>query len=251
MKDKVIYTCITGGYDDLKQPKTIYDDYDYICFSNSIFSSQVGVWSIKPIFYDAVDNTRIARYVKHNPHVVIPEYKYSIWIDSNVQIVDNYLKDRVELMISEQSLMATIQHPNKNCIYEDAREVLKLAREHFFPIYNEVKFLLSESYPPNNGLFETNILFRKHNNLTIVDFSELWWGMICKYSNRDQLCQCYLAWKNNLKIDYLLPQGENTTNSPHFKRIEHKQISTLRRIRRKWLCMRNMTLLYLLFPKIK
>ena len=34
MNKNVIYTCLTGNYDGLKQPKYIYDGYDYICFSN-------------------------------------------------------------------------------------------------------------------------------------------------------------------------------------------------------------------------
>ncbi len=251
MKDKVLYTCITGGYDNLKQPLSIYEDYDYICFSNNITARQIGVWQIKPILHKDKDNTRIARFVKHNPHIVVPEYKHSVWIDSNVQIVDNYLKERVELMIAMKSLIATIKHPDLNCLYQDSILVIKIAKDKFFPVYKEVKFLLSESYPTNNGLFETNILFRDHNNKIIVDFSEQWWGMICKYSKRDQLCQCYLAWKNNITIDYLLPQSENTTNSSHFKRVDHKRMGIISRINRKLASLKNHLLYLVLFPRIK
>lgn len=49
MNYKVIYACITGGHDNLKQPLVLYSDFDYICFSHGIYTERVGVWEIHPI----------------------------------------------------------------------------------------------------------------------------------------------------------------------------------------------------------
>ena len=42
MNKKVIYTCLVGNYDVLRQPLAIDESYDYICFSNDIKEERVG-----------------------------------------------------------------------------------------------------------------------------------------------------------------------------------------------------------------
>lgn len=55
MNKNVIYTCLTGNYDGLKQPKYIYDGYDYICFSNEFSESHIGIWEIRKIPFETND----------------------------------------------------------------------------------------------------------------------------------------------------------------------------------------------------
>ena len=64
---RVIYTCITGGYDKLREPETVDGDFDYICFTDAAVSSEEGVWQIRPIPYSCDDPTRLSRYVKLLP----------------------------------------------------------------------------------------------------------------------------------------------------------------------------------------
>ena len=52
---RVIYTCITGGYDKLREPETVDVDFDYICFTDAAVSSEEGVWQIRPIPYSCED----------------------------------------------------------------------------------------------------------------------------------------------------------------------------------------------------
>ena len=91
MNKNVIYTCLTGNYDGLKQPKYIYDGYDYICFSNEFSESHIGIWEIRKIPFETNDKLRLSRFVKINPHLALPEYEYSLWMDSNLQIVGDEL----------------------------------------------------------------------------------------------------------------------------------------------------------------
>lgn len=48
MNKKVIYTCITGGYEQLREPSFVNDDFDYICFADNE-SIKSNVWQIKEI----------------------------------------------------------------------------------------------------------------------------------------------------------------------------------------------------------
>lgn len=216
MQRKVIYTCYTGGYDSLKQPLTIYEDYDYICFTDNVTAKQNGVWEMRPIPYENTDNTRRARYIKHNPHIILPDYEYSVWIDSNIQIVDEYLKSRVDLLITEGSKMAHITHPRRGCIYVEAIKCIRKNNDKNILIYNFIKKISSEGFPKNYGLSETNIIYRKHNDDTIKTVSQEWWNNITTYSRRDQLSFYYVLWKLDVKVDKLFPKGIDTHRIKHF-----------------------------------
>ena len=105
MNKSVIYTCLTGNYDGLKQPKYIYDGYDYICFSNEFSESHIGIWEIRKIPFETNDKLRLSRFVKINPHLALPEYEYSLWMDSNLQIVGDELKDKLDELIQKDTFI--------------------------------------------------------------------------------------------------------------------------------------------------
>ena len=86
MNKKVIYTCLVGNYDVLRQPLAIDESYDYICFSNDIKEERVGVWQIRPIPFKHKDKARLSRYVKILPHRALEDYEWSLWMDANIQI---------------------------------------------------------------------------------------------------------------------------------------------------------------------
>ena len=102
---RVIYTCITGGYDKLRQPEVLDGDFDYICFTDAVGRSEEGVWQIRPIPYSCDDPTRLSRYVKLLPHKVLGEYDESLWIDANIAIRGNGIYDAVRRASSSRSLV--------------------------------------------------------------------------------------------------------------------------------------------------
>ena len=98
MNKKVIYTCLVGNYDVLRQPLAIDESYDYICFSNDIKEERVGVWQIRPIPFKHKDKARLSRYVKILPHRALEDYEWSLWMDANIQITKKLLKDTKMIM---------------------------------------------------------------------------------------------------------------------------------------------------------
>ena len=85
---KVIYTAITGKYDNLQEPEYIPKGYDFICFTDHKINKSNSIWNIKHILPLYNDNTRVARKYKILPHRFLPEYDLSIWIDGNFIIKD-------------------------------------------------------------------------------------------------------------------------------------------------------------------
>ena len=100
MNTKVIYTCLTGGYDKLLQPKVIDNHFDYICFTNDQYENNVGIWQIRQMHIATDNNTILSRYPKILPHKFLAEYEYSIYMDANIQIIDQNFYDTLKKYLS-------------------------------------------------------------------------------------------------------------------------------------------------------
>ena len=223
MKRYVIYSAIVGGYDEIMQPIVVDDRFDFVLFSNDIKDSQVGVWQIRPIKYSNSDNTRICRYVKTHPEELLKEYEVSVWTDSNVQILSSYVYERIVELEKQDVAVSSMWHPARKCIYEEAFAVVNMMVEHEKVVVDWCHFLRKENYPQNNGLCETNVMYRKHNEV-VRQIDELWWHCIENYSRRDQLSFNYVLWKIGIPVHYFFGEGRNARNTEHMRLVTHKDI---------------------------
>ena len=156
------------------------------------------------------------------PHKVLSDYDYSLWIDGNVSINDDRLYDLIDEKISAGILYSGVNHWGRDCAYEEAAGCANTVKE---PIWNLVKtiwFLKRVRFPKHFGLYENNVILRKHNDPTIMAFDDMWWDLFCKYAKRDQLCHPYCYMKNGLSFDYLLPKDFCARNHPYFIYVKHK-----------------------------
>lgn len=221
----VVYTCITNDYDDLREIeiyKYIDKNWDYVCFTDNqehIKSGQIGIWEIKPLQFDKLDNTRNNRFHKLNPHLLFPQYNQSIYIDSNINILTSYLFD--EIKCRNLNLLLP-QHFNRLCIYQEYSAVLDAKLDNQDLILEELELLKRNNMPRNYGMLENNVIYRKHNNSEVVAINTEWWDMIKKYSKRDQLSFVYILFKHNIKpLDLSI---ENTRlDVENFYAFEHKK----------------------------
>ncbi len=208
IKNKIaIYTANVGEYDTLHQPYLpveFYDVFDFICFTDVKTNDRHGYWKFRQIDYHNDDKVRIARYVKLHPHKFLQDYEYSVWIDSNIEIIGSVIYENCLNKIKNDIKFSSVKHPKLNCAYSDGVLCAKSNKDSIFKIRNHLSFLESEDYPKNNGLFETQIVFRKHNNPQIIDVNNLWWKLMTKYSRRDQLSINYILWKFEIEYDYFL-----------------------------------------------
>ena len=156
---KVIYTCLTGAYDELLQPLSIDDSFDYICFSNDIKDDRIGVWQIRPIPFYCKDNARLSRYVKILPYKVLEEYDWSLWIDANIQISDKKIYEILKERIMEEMIVCQVNHiaPPCDCTYEEIKYAFALGRSGFIKSLNQYYHLKKEHFPTHWGLFENYI----------------------------------------------------------------------------------------------
>lgn len=221
MKRFAIYTAIVGNYDGIQQPIITDDRFDYILFSNDAKETSVGVWQVRPINYDNDDKIKIARWVKTHPEQLLEAYEFSVWMDANIQIKTDYIYKRTVELFDKKDLISTVIHPIRNCIYKEMFVVYDLGLETENTLLNWAKVLHRNEYPHNNGLHETNIMYRIHSQSVVEKLDGFWWRCIDKYSRRDQLSFNYVLWKLNINCCSMLPNGQSAFNSDDFNYISH------------------------------
>lgn len=224
MKKFVIYSAIVGNYDNIKQPLIIDDRFDYVLFSNDIKEDSVGVWQIRPLDYYNEDSTRICRYAKTHPEELLKHYEFSVWMDANIQIYHQYFYNCVIELYEKGVLVSSLWHPARKCIYDEAFAVVNMMVEHEDIVVEWCHNLRKEKYPLNNGLCETNVVYRKHNTSLVTNANLLWWNCIEHYSRRDQLSFNYVLWKLGISCHYMFGEGYNARNTEYLKLTQHKDI---------------------------
>ena len=218
---KVIYTILVGNYDKLQQPLAIDEEFDYICFSNDFSEETIGVWSIKKIPFNDADKTRVSRYAKLLPHKVLQEYDYSLYMDANIQIVGREFYHLVNLKIGEGIHIAHVPNIFRDCIYKDIEIAYRRRKVDLRCAKKQYSHLRQEGFPEHLGLFENNLILRKHNDSQVVGISEAWWNEYCKYTHRDQFSLMYVYWKNGYMPSYLFGVGKNARNVDFLTLTKH------------------------------
>jgi hypothetical protein len=217
----IIYSVNIGGYDMFKNPKNNDPNVRYILFTdNKYFKSDI--WEVNHIDFvnDSFDSRLKSRFLKTNPHKVLPDHDVSIWID---HCFDFRFKDVNEMIkkigFVDENIML-YKHDERNCIYDEGVKVSKLNLE--IPSVVEVQMTKyrTEGFPENYGLYQTGFMFRKNNKL-INQFNDIWWNEIKHHSGRDQLSQVYSAWKSGVTISPILNQGTVYSNTFLYPKVKH------------------------------
>lgn len=196
----VCYTCITGNYAQLYSHDYINYNWDYVCFTDNktlLKKKQIGIWKIRPLVFNKLDNTKNNRWHKMHPHLLFPEYSQSLYVDGNVNILTPYYS---KLIAKTKLNMLLPKHYQNDCIYQELDYIVELNKETKEKIDVLRNKYRQEQMPENLGLTENNIIFRKHNEKQIIKIMEEWWSMVENYSKRDQASFMYVIWKNNIDI---------------------------------------------------
>lgn len=216
-----VYTAIIGDYDAINEPRLIETEYcDYYCFTNNK-DLKSETWNI--VYLDQseyeeirnIDQIRLARFVKTHPHLLLKDYEQSLWLDGNLTI-NKSVRDWVHLFSVESDILV-FTHPDRNNIYDEAKECIRMQKDNETVIRQQVDFYKKEQYRADNGLAMTNVLYRKHTK-QVESFDELWWKEIKNRSRRDQLSFNYVLWKLNMKADLC---GYHASNNDFFLYKNH------------------------------
>lgn len=247
-----IYTCIIGHYDVLQQPAVIDDGFDFICFvgkgektsmcagtageeneavtqedaeiqKKTGASNRVGAWEIRELPLSFADPALASRYPKMHPHELLPEYECSVWIDGNIAIADDTLYRCARIKEAAGVKYSGVPHPSRDCTYDEASKCRDMRYISYFRLFGIWLFLGLHRFPRHAGLMENNLIFRRHNDPSVVAFDTLWWDKVLHFSRRDQLSVMWCLRRCGIPVDYLLPHRQNARNNSGFKYLHHSQ----------------------------
>ena len=211
----IVYTCITGNYDNLIELTKKEKNIDYICFTNNKNLTS-NTWNIKYLNED-IDNWTLARKVKVLSYKYLPKHDISIWLDGAI----NVLKPVSEFIDKECELdkydMVGFKHKFRDCIYDEISACVDMRKETIENAKKLESFLIKENYPKHNGLIESCVLVRKNND-KVNKLMDKWFSIITNYTRRDQLSFNYCLWKNPVDIKML---NMWAFNNKYFKHIGH------------------------------
>lgn len=216
--NKVIFTVLTGGYDNLIDPLVISEGWDYICFTDDP-KIKSDVWKIIQIENEnSLSAYKIARVYKLNPHKYLDKYDISIHIDCNARIIYdlNKLEDEI---INKNVDINLAKHRHRNCLYQEAGACITFNRGNKQEILNQVEEYKSKGMPENFGLYSCGFQYRNLKSERLEEFSNEWVNQILKYSVRDQISFPYVLWKiGNIKINLL---NWNLIYTKYFRLTNH------------------------------
>ena len=195
----VIYTAMTGNYDDIKEPKYINPEYDYILYTDNP-SIKSEVWNVRYIENsENLDNVRLARRIKILGHEYLSDYDFSIWVDAKLEIVGDMDSYKNKYRRSEP--MLCFNHYTNDCIYEEKETCLELKNDDPEIMEQQMERYRLEGYPEKNGLIDSGILVRDLHDRNVKKVMETWWSEVMNGSRRDQLSFNYACWKNDFVYD--------------------------------------------------
>lgn len=196
MNDIIIYSAITGNYDNPRSDIHVFQDTN------------------RDKFRYPVMNSKIYKVLSHKYF----SNSYSIWLDGNIHLKIDSGK-LVEEFLGNADI-AVFRHPQRTCLYDECTEAKgRLIRE-LHPLMDEqISDYKKDSMPIGFGLAECGMIIRR--NIPIVsEFNTRWWGEICRYTHRDQISFSYVWWqlKDRIKINMI---DGNVRSHEYFDYIIH------------------------------
>jgi len=176
----LVYSAITQGYDSIKPGRDF--------------------WFIDPTYIDSPEPARRAKYPKVMLHHILPGVEYSVWLDGSIRIGPTLRpSDLIERYLTDGCDMAVMKHPERDCLFEEARACVKLAKDSPATLARQTVQYDFEGHPKHWGLSETGVMIRRHTP-EVNAFCDAWWREIERHSRRDQVSFPYVQRRMGLRV---------------------------------------------------
>lgn len=222
-KRVVVYSCITNGYDSLKNPLLYDDSLDYFLISD-IHPLKNTVWQHLDIPQSAGNlmGGMVNRFCKLNPFLFFPDYDFSIYIDGNIEIVSD-VRNLCSIAHESNIGIAMHLHNNRDCVYNESSICKLYKRGNLESIENQMTRYRREKFPEHFGMVEATIIIVDLKNEIAKKIMQDWWLELKQSgSGRDQLSFPYVLWKNGFNLSDVGCLGNNRKLNPKFRTRLHQ-----------------------------
>ncbi|WP_294533581.1 hypothetical protein [uncultured Rhodoblastus sp.] len=184
---RCVYTVLIGDYEQLNEQEVASgSDLSFICLTDdpNLTSGSWDVRQVDPTF--AMDPIRSQRDLKIRPHVHLPEFDQSLYIDNSV-----VLKVLPEILFETylvDSKFALPDHSFRESLIDEFIGVIKLGFDDPGRVFEQLNhYALFDPELMNERPFWSAILLRDHHDAGVRKGLEIWASHVFRYSRRDQL----------------------------------------------------------------
>ncbi|MBO0906551.1 glycosyltransferase domain-containing protein [Jiella sonneratiae] len=212
-----IYSVNIGGYDKFFDAPRL-DNVDMYMITDSPVEDVPDTWKIIRPPWIHTDPKKASLWFKTHCTHLFSNFVDSLWIDSNIRFYEDVVESLENWRSS--SVIRTFRHPDRNCIYDEAKAVVNLNLEAEDVVDKYVKRIRSQGFPEQLGLHETNVLYRRHDAPNVTLFNKKWWREILLGPRRDQMSFDYCSWYLHLNVHDI--DGQNSIKrSRVFYKVPH------------------------------
>jgi hypothetical protein len=191
-----VYTTLIGGYEKLNaQPMARASRIPFICLTDDL-DLDGGDWTVRqisPVFPQ--DPIRSQRDLKLRPHLHLPDFDVSLYIDNSVVLTAD--PEEILARLAGASGFSVPLHDTRPTVMDEFLEVSLHGLDDQGRIFEQMNhYLMSDAEVLEERPFWTAILLRRHDEPAVMRMLEIWTSHVLRYSRRDQLsfnAACRLA----------------------------------------------------------
>lgn len=179
----VVYTALTGEYDDVHELIYKNPNVDYLLFTNNpnVISK---TWEVHYVD-STLGNVLLSREIKMRPHKYVKDYDYSVYVDANAFIYGDIAQ--LTTLLSNKNTFVVTKHRVNKSIKEEIEACVKYKGVSQEVANNQYHSYLQSGFNDDLGLGECGILVRQHNESALISLMERWWIEFQNGIKRDQL----------------------------------------------------------------
>jgi hypothetical protein len=182
-----VFTTLVGQYEQLnEQSVAAGSTIPFICLTDDpdLKSDSWQIRQVSPLF--SMDPIRSQRDLKIRPHVHLPDFDASIYIDNSVLLTEppERLLERYDLA----SGFCLPRHGSQNSVLHEFSVVARLGLDDQSRILEQLSHYATDFPDVLEELpYWTGILLRDHRDPAVRAMLEIWAAHVHRYSRRDQL----------------------------------------------------------------
>lgn len=199
-KKLALYTALFGRFEPEHDPfghlnYTRYGDIDRFYFTDLNMDGKIPYTVIKKDL-DYLPGVKRQRKVKIKiPSEIFDNYEYSMWVDCRPLLaIDPYRL----LSLADADLLIR-SHDYRRCAYDEGKICVMQNRVSKSAVDRQLEHYRSQEFPPQNGLYHTGFMIRKHTK-KLKKLMDAWWAEVRKFSHRDQISLPYVLWKQKFDV---------------------------------------------------
>ena len=182
-----VFTVLLGAYEQLNEQFVAPEsEIPFICFTDDP-ALRSGTWQMRlvsPLF--GMDPIRSQRDLKLRPHIHLPDYDFSIYIDNSVLLTKppEWILERYR----PASGFCLPRHSFQESVLDEFLEVVKRGLDDQGRVFEQLNhYTLTHPQVLEEKPYWTGILLRNHTAHTVRAVMDIWSANVHRYSRRDQL----------------------------------------------------------------